>query len=100
MRSLYRNKISFFHRNNFFYEFIFYRDNEVISDEQFLLELNEIISYYKKCLESKRSHWFVGAFINNEDQLDSELDDLVEYYPVSTKVNSPKNNSPELIQPL
>ncbi len=37
---------------------------------------------------------------NNEDQLDSELDDLVEYYPVSTKVNSPKNNSPELIQPL
>ena len=40
-------------------------------------------------------HW-----LNNEDQLDSELDDLVEYYPVSTKVNSPKNNSPELIQPL
>ena len=40
-------------------------------------------------------HW-----LNNEDQLESELDDLIEFYPVSTKVNTPKNNSPELIQPL
>ena len=40
-------------------------------------------------------HW-----LNNEDQLESKLDDLIEFYPVSTKVNSPKNNSPELIQPL
>ena len=55
-------------------EFIFYRDNKVISDEQFLSELNEIISYYKKCLESKRSHWFVGAFINNEDQLENFIE--------------------------
>ena len=45
--------------------------------------------------QTEGDHW-----LNNEDQLDSELDDLVEYYPVSTKVNSPKNNSPELIQPL
>ena len=45
--------------------------------------------------QNEGDHW-----LDNKDQLDSELDDLVEYYPVSTKVNSPKNNSPELIQPL
>ena len=55
-------------------EYVFYRDNKLISDEQLLSELNEVISYYKKCLESKRAHWFVGAFINNEDQLENFIE--------------------------
>ena len=49
-------------------KYVFYRDNILISDEQLLSELNEVISYYKKCLDSdKRPFWFVGALINNED---------------------------------
>ena len=55
---------------------VFYRDDKEISDEQLLEELLEVVNYYKKCFEyyQNRPSWFVGAFMNGEDQLDNFIE--------------------------
>ena len=55
---------------------VFCRDDKEISDEQLLEELLEVVNYYKKCFEyyQNRPSWFVGAFMNGEDQLENFIE--------------------------
>ena len=92
----------FFHMNSNLFTFagIYTQYQGVKGCAVITKEANEKLSKIHNRMPVMLKHNEGRDWLNGEDVYSSSLSEWVEYYPVSTMVNSPSNNIPECIKPL
>ena len=92
----------FFHMNSNLFTFagIYTQYQGVKGCALITKEANEKLSKIHNRMPVMLKHNEGRDWLNGEDVYSSSLSVRIEYYPVSTMVNSPSNNIPECIKPL
>ena len=92
----------FFHMNNNLFTFagIYTEYRGIKGCAVITKEANEMLSKIHNRMPVMLKHNEGRDWLNGKDVYSSSLSERIEYYQVSTVVNSPSNNIPECIKPL